>query len=183
MKTKKLDTRLESEGAEFLVLGHLLLNKITAYKTYTNMPGYDLVETNPEKSSVARIQVKSRWRTGASGFPIKNFDCEFVVAAFLNRGSKDRRKEVRQPEYYILPVDLVKKLQSKDSWHKVNLKDVDYPEKYKDNWSLIKKFLKAVNPCHPIWSRQGSMRRILFGLRGLSFENLQENSHISTLSQ
>ncbi len=142
MKTKKLNTRLESEGAEFLVLGHLLLNKITAYKTYTNMPGYDLVATNPEKSSVARIQVKSRWRTGASGFPIKNFDCEFVVAAFLNRGSKDGRKEVRQPVYYVLPIDVVKNLPRKDSWSKVSSKGIENLETYKDNWDLIKKFLK-----------------------------------------
>lgn len=55
MKTKKLNTRLESEGAEFLVHGHLLLNKITAYKTYMNMPRYALLSTNPKKNSVARI--------------------------------------------------------------------------------------------------------------------------------
>jgi len=72
------DTRLESEDAEFLVLGQLLINKITTYKTYTNMPGYDLVATNPETNTSAKIQVKSRWATKADGFPIKNFDCDFV---------------------------------------------------------------------------------------------------------
>lgn len=41
----RLDTRLEAEGAEFLVLGQLLLQRIASYKTYTNMPGYDLVAT------------------------------------------------------------------------------------------------------------------------------------------
>ncbi len=45
---ERQDTRLESEGAEFLVLGQFLINRIVAYKTYTNMPGYDLVATNPE---------------------------------------------------------------------------------------------------------------------------------------
>ena len=88
----RLDTRLESEGAEFLVLGQLLLSKIPSYKTYTNMPGYDLVATNPESSTSAKIQVKSRWRTGANGFPIKNFDCDFIVVVLLNRGSKDGKK-------------------------------------------------------------------------------------------
>lgn len=39
----RLDTRLESEGAEFLVLGQLLIARIPTYKTYTNMPGWDLV--------------------------------------------------------------------------------------------------------------------------------------------
>ena len=91
---KRLDTRLEAEGAEFLALGQLLLHKIASYKTYTNMPGYDLVATNPESNKSAMIQVKSRWRTGASGFPIKNFGCDFVIVVLLNRGSKDGKKEV-----------------------------------------------------------------------------------------
>ena len=56
----RLDTRLESEGAEFLVRGQLLPHKIPTYKTYTNMPGYDLVSTNPGCNTSARIQVKSR---------------------------------------------------------------------------------------------------------------------------
>jgi len=88
----RLDTRLEAEGAEFLALGQLLLHKIASYKTYTNMPGYDLVATNPESNKSAMVQVKSRWRTGANGFPIKNFDCDFVVVVLLNRGSKDGKK-------------------------------------------------------------------------------------------
>jgi hypothetical protein len=68
----RLDTKLESEGAEFLVLGQLLVARIPTYKTYTNMPGYDLVATNPDTNRAARIQVKSRWRTGAPvSFPVK----------------------------------------------------------------------------------------------------------------
>ena len=51
----RLDTRLEAEGAEFLALGQLLLHKIASYKTYTNMPGYDLVATNPESNKSAII--------------------------------------------------------------------------------------------------------------------------------
>ena len=52
-------TRLESEGAEFLVLGHLLINGVATYKTYTNMPGYDLVATNPEHNTSARIKSRA----------------------------------------------------------------------------------------------------------------------------
>ena len=100
----KLDTRLELEGAEFLVLGQLLIHKIAAYKTYTNMPGYDLVATNPENNTSTKIQVKSRWATKSNGFPIKNFECDFVVVALLNRGSKDGKKEVLPPEFFVLPV-------------------------------------------------------------------------------
>jgi hypothetical protein len=61
-------TKLESEGAEFLVLGHLLMHRIPSYKAYTNTKGYDLVATNPEFKTSAAIQVKSHWRTGAPGF-------------------------------------------------------------------------------------------------------------------
>ena len=54
-KQKRKNTRLESEGAEFLVLGNLLLNGIPSYKTYTNMPGYDLVATSPENNTSVMI--------------------------------------------------------------------------------------------------------------------------------
>lgn len=140
--SERLDTRLESEGAEFLVLGHLLLHKIPAYKTYTNMPGYDLVATNPEKRSSARIQVKSRWRTGATGFPISNFECEFVVAAFLNRGSKDGRKKISEPVYYIFPVDIIAALPSEGMFNNRDIRSIKNLEHYRANWSLISEFLK-----------------------------------------
>ena len=142
MKMGRLDTRLESEGAEFLVLGQLLLHKIPTYKTYTNMPGYDLVATNPERNKSAKIQVKSRWRTGAIGFLIKNFDCEFVVVAFLNRGSKDGRKKVLAPIYYVLPVSVVEALPNEDMFNKRDLRKVDNLEFYKENWTQISDFLK-----------------------------------------
>jgi len=143
----RLDTRLESQGAEFLVLGQLLVHRIAAYKTYTNMPGYDLVATHPEANTSARIQVKSRWRTGATGFPIKNFNCDFVVAAFLNRGSKDGRKEVLAPVYYVLPVAIVGKLPRDEQWSKVDLRQIPNLDFYRENWALITAFLE--NQCVP----------------------------------
>lgn len=142
----RLDTRLESEGAEFLVLGQLLLQRIAAYKTYTNMPGYDLVATNPEMNTSAKIQVKSRWRTGATGFPIKNFDCDFVVAAFLNRGSKDGKKEILAPEYFVIPVDLILALPRDARWSKVDLKGISDREQYRENWNQIADFLTRRRP-------------------------------------
>lgn len=137
----RLDTRLESEGAEFLVLGQLLIHRIPAYKTYTNMPGYDLVATNPERNSSARIQVKSRWNTGAKDFPIQNFDCEFVVAVFLNRGSKDGKKEVMDPDFYVLPVDIVGALPRSANWKKVSMRNVENLEQYREAWHLISDFM------------------------------------------
>ena len=92
-KRTRRDTKLESEGAEFLVLGRLLLQRITAFKTYTNFPGYDLIATSAEKNTSARIQVKSRYNTNWDGFIIKNFDCEFVVFVALNRGYPRPKKD------------------------------------------------------------------------------------------
>lgn len=137
----RLDTKLESEGAEFLVLGHLLMNRIPAYKAYTNMPGYDLVATNPEKNTCARVQVKSRWETGSSGFPIKNYDSDFVVAAFLNRGSKNNKKKVMEPEFYVFPTSLIKSLPTSGTWNKFYIRYIPEAENYKNKWSLISTFL------------------------------------------
>ncbi|GAA4352241.1 hypothetical protein [Kangiella taiwanensis] len=141
----RLDTRLEAEGAEFLVLGQLLLHKIASYKTYTNMPGYDLVATNPESNKSAMVQVKSRWRTGAGGFPIKNFCCDFVVVVLLNRGSKDGKKEVLPPRYYVFPVDVIESAPRSKNWGKVNLKDIPNYEEYEEKWLLISEFLGEPN--------------------------------------
>lgn len=72
MGQKRQDTKLESQGAEFLVLGHLLIEGISAYKVYVNFPGYDLTAVNPETRKVARLQVKSRWATNYDkSFPMR----------------------------------------------------------------------------------------------------------------
>lgn len=143
---KRRDTRLESEGAEFLVLGNLLLQKIPSYKTYTNMPGYDLVATNPEKNISVKIQVKSRYRTDWDGFIIKNLDSDFVVFVTLNRGYSRKRKNdddgVRDPEYYILPISYVQKVRSYDNqWGKITKSNLIEVQKYRDRWDLIKEEL------------------------------------------
>lgn len=145
MPIPKLDTKLESEGAEFLVLGALLLERIPAYKTYTNMPGYDLVATNPENQRSARIQVKSRWASGTSGFPIKNFNCEFVVFARLNRGNKIGTKTPTAPEFFVFPVAKLQSLHRSDGWQKVRLNDLEGWQSYRDRWDLIRTFLAASN--------------------------------------
>jgi hypothetical protein len=135
------DTKLESEGAEFLVLGHLLMNRIPSYKTYTNMPGYDLVATDPEHNSSARIQVKSRWRTGAPGFIIKSFDCDFVVAVKLNRGKKGGGGKVLAPEYFVFPTAVLRDVPRSKQWNKIMFRDIPGIEQYREDWSSIREFL------------------------------------------
>jgi hypothetical protein len=105
---KRLDTRLESEGAEFLVLGQLLIAGIEATKAYRNFQGFDLYASNPAAGTTCRIQVKSRWATDYDGgFPIKHLGSDFVVFVALNRGYRYRRRTrpseegVRAPEFFV----------------------------------------------------------------------------------
>jgi len=51
----RLNIKLESEAAEFFVLGHLLLERITAFKAYTNFPGYDLIAKYALNNTSAKI--------------------------------------------------------------------------------------------------------------------------------
>ena len=138
----RLDTRLEAEAAEFLVLGHLLLNRIPAdYKTYTRWPCYDLVATNPERNRAARIQVKSRWATGAPGFLIKSFVSDFVVVVKLNRGRTKVGGIAAAPEYFVFPTAVIKRVCCTGNWSKAFFKDIKHCDDYRDAWSLIAEFL------------------------------------------
>ena len=77
------------------------MHRILSYNTYVNMPGYDLVAVNPEHNTSARIQDKCRWRTGAEGFIIKNFNCDFVIVAKMNRGTKRGKAKTLPPDYFV----------------------------------------------------------------------------------
>lgn len=145
--SKRRDTKLESEGAEFLVLGHLLLRQISAFKAYVNFPGYDLIATKAEHNTSARIQVKSRFQTNWDGFIINNFDCDFVVLVTLNRGFSTARKSgdtgIREPEFYVMPISYVVQVRdSKSTWGKVVKQRLVGLEQYKDKWELISDFLQ-----------------------------------------
>ncbi len=137
------NTQLESAGAEFLVLGNLLVEGIPAFKSYTNMKGYDLIAVNPELNLSVRIQVKSRWRTKAEGFIIKNFECDFVVVALLNRGSKGGKSEAHSPEYFIFPVHVAEALPRTEGWGKVSFSKFPDLHSYRNRWDLIRQALKT----------------------------------------
>jgi hypothetical protein len=145
----RLDTCLEAAGAEFLVLGRLLLEGIQSFKAYTNFPGYDIIATDPEHNAACRIQVKSRWATDYDGgFPIRHFGCDFVVLAVLNRGYRYRQRAasggVRPPEFYVLPVEVVRAAQDpKSKWGKIFLRNMAEPGQYLDDWQAVKQFLES----------------------------------------
>jgi hypothetical protein len=147
--TRRRDTRLESEGAEFLVLGQLLIAGIEAHKAYTRYPGYDLIAANADRGRTCRIQVKSRWATDYDGsFLIKNFGCDFVVHVALNRGYSFRRRGqeggLQPPEFWVLPVAAVSGAQSaSSSWGKVFVRHIPDHEQYREAWTLVRGFLEV----------------------------------------
>jgi hypothetical protein len=107
-KSSSAQNRLRSEGAEFLVLANLLIRDIQATKAYTNFPGWDVLAVNPKTGKQARVQVKSRWATDSGNFLVQNFECDFVVLVYLNRGfnfSKRGRDEngIKDPQFWIFP--------------------------------------------------------------------------------
>ena len=140
------DTNLESTGAEFLVLGQLLIQGIPAYKTYTNLPGYDLTATWPETNRSARIQVKSRWATDAGHILVKNTDFDFLILVRLNRGYRKTAAKLmlpaEDPEYYVLSVQEARDLLTDHDtgWQKIRWsKDKFAP--YRRKWGVIQDFL------------------------------------------
>ena len=135
----RLNTKLESKGARFLVLGQMLIRGIEVCKTSENLPGYDLVATRSDRNSSARIQVKSRWRTGAPKFNITNFSCDFIVVVKLNRGMKDGSGMVLDPEYFVFPVAVIEKAPRKSG--NVQFNQIPNIESYRNQWDSIYDFL------------------------------------------
>lgn len=127
-----------SLGAEYLTIGYLLRRNILAYKAPPNQEGYDLICINPDprqQSKAIRVQVKSRYASDSNrGVMLREAKLEatdFVVLVFLNIGFFYRRKAVREgsgaPEFFTLPVDIVRSLYSKTKagWERVLTKGVD----------------------------------------------------------
>lgn len=142
------NTGLETEGAEFLVLGNLLINGVAAYKTYANLRGYDLVATSPEHNTSAKLQVKSRWTRKATGFLISRFDCDFVIFVKLNLDWAASAVEAPDPEYFVLPADVVERAHRPGKMPKVILKDIPNYQQYHGRWQLVSSFLADVPGPH-----------------------------------
>ncbi len=141
-----------SEGAEYLVMGHLMRRNILTYKAPPMNEGYDLICIHPDprrddkgsnNAPSLRIQVISRYASDCDrAFPIKEdkLDCfDFLIVAFLNAvnfltGAKDGKTVRRNPEFYTLSSDFIKAHHDNSSvWQKVRLSGVlDEIEQFKD---------------------------------------------------
>ena len=146
---------LRSEGAEFLVLGQLLMRDIHSTKAYTRFPGWDILCVNPDTGRQARIQVKSRWATDSGNFLVKNFDCDFVVLVYLNRGYNFGKRNsleigIKDPQFWVFPVELLKESISKqnnsgklgNSYSFRRTKIETNGRSFEDKWNLILDFLQ-----------------------------------------
>jgi hypothetical protein len=130
------------------VLGRLLIEGVEAHKVDTNYPGYDVEAVNPETGRRCRIQVRSRWATDYNRtFPIKHFDCEFVVLAALNRGFRYGRRVSaddgrREPEFYVFPIDVVSRARKRESrWGTVPLSSIGDLDEYRNAWWRVREYL------------------------------------------
>lgn len=144
LKTERSWLRLPvvSLSAEYLVMGHLMRRNILTYKAPPNNEGYDLICIHPDPRRVpkhgelaqVRVQVKSRYATDCDrGFPVKEASFEafdFLVVAFLNIGNFNGRHDgsngAREPEFFTLPNDFIRKHHNKNSsWQKVRLRSLE----------------------------------------------------------
>jgi len=122
-----------SLGAEHLVIGHLMLRNIPAYKAPPNNAGYDLICIHPKRAgSVVRVQVKSRYQLDCDGQFLINQktpdDFDYLILAFLNIDVFYKRKPLfgefadRKPVFYTLTKDWVKTNLVCSGWTKIQTK-------------------------------------------------------------
>lgn len=166
-----------SEGAEYLVMGHLMRRNILTYKAPPMNEGYDLICIHPDPrrdgthsnhAPSLRIQVKSRYASDCNkAFPIKEdkLDCfDFLIAVFLNvgnflTGDKSGESGKCEPEFYTLTNEFIRRHHDPNSkMPKVKLYGVlDEIEEFKNElgFDLIAKKLGI-----PQLSRQGQKLRL-----------------------
>lgn len=151
---KRLDTKLFSNGAEFLVMSKLLLTNIQTYKAYVNFEGYDLVCVNPKENLSAKIQVKSKNFLNDTSFYLNSDDkteSDFYVFAQTNSIKKVNEKytiipdSTKEPKLYVLDFATVKQYRKKDKkgtyYISMSNKNIPKIDSYLNNWDQIKFFL------------------------------------------
>ena len=139
----RFDTTLEAAGAEHLVIGRLLIERIQAFRAYANQPGHDLIAVSPSSGRSLKIQVKSRVAVDSGAFKIGNFDFDFVVFVRLNRGTKASLKagapdEVRLPQFFVVPRSVIESRYAEPP-ARVTVGDI---QNYLEDWLAISRALQ-----------------------------------------
>ncbi len=92
--------------------------------------------------------MKSRYATDFDdGFPISNFECDFVVFVALNRGYRYGKAGVAgdtgitAPVFYVFPVNVIEAARAARketvTWQKVYLRDIAQVGQYINGWDRI----------------------------------------------
>jgi len=155
-----------SEGAEHLVMGHLMRRNILAYKAPPGNEGYDLIcihpdprhQPGPDEHAQVRVQVKSRYATDCDrGFPVREVTLDafdFLVVAFLNIGNffrgRDGTEGAEQPAFFTFPAEFIRSHHQKGGWQKVRLRGMDEeikPYQNEAGFELIAQALGVPRPC------------------------------------
>lgn len=147
---KRFNTKLFSEGAEFLVLSKLLLARIETYKAYENQEGYDLISINAKKNLSAKIQVKSKNFKNDSSFYLNKdskIKSDFYVFAQTNSLTRDYKvipDNESSPNLFVLDLKTVNMYQriDKKGTPYLLLSSLPDKEQYLDDWDNIREFLK-----------------------------------------
>jgi hypothetical protein len=138
------DTQLEHAGAQFLVLGELLVRGVETHKTYLNTTGYDLVASNGEDHRSCRMQVKCQTFADADrSIPLENPHCDFIVVVRLNIGRGKRTKGIDTArEFFIIPTAVAYAAMSDhQTTARFLFDEIDNCKQYQDAWHLISEFL------------------------------------------
>jgi hypothetical protein len=70
--------------------------------------------------------------------------CDLFDSGLLNREAMDDKKEVLQPEFFVLPVEKGKQACQMDtSWNRVHVKGTDDINQYREHWDMIDDFLSV----------------------------------------
>jgi hypothetical protein len=139
------DTHTPAAGAEYYVVAQLMFRDIDAFKCERGRAGVDVVAADAKRGTSVGIQVKSRYYSNATGFPIKEPKADFVVFARLNLDSSTARDGERAPECFVFPAAVVRRVievGSSGQWPRCHINKIRDVEKYREAWALIDKALK-----------------------------------------
>lgn len=139
------DTHMPAAGAEHYVVAQLMFRDIDAFKCERGRAGTDVVAADTKYGTSVSIQVKSRYYSNATGFPISKPKADFIVFARLNLDSSTSKRGQRPPECFVFPAVVVRRVIEvgpSGQWPKCHLHRIRNAEVYKEAWTLIENALR-----------------------------------------
>lgn len=126
-------------------MAQLMFRDVDAFKCERGRAGIDVVAADAKRGTSVGIQVKSRYYSNATGFPIKEPNADFVVFTRLNLDSNAANHGKQAPECFVFPAAVVRRVTEvgpSGQWPKCHLRKIRNVERYKEAWALIANALK-----------------------------------------